>query len=314
MESGLIIFYIIGGMKMEQYSRKKSLLADLSLLLVAIIWGSGFIVIKNALDFMDPIYMLVLRFTLSSILMAMVFFKRLKTINKEDLKAGTIIGIFLFIAFVTQTVGLQFTTVSKQAFITASNVVMVPFIIWYINKKRPDIFEIIAAILCFIGIGVLSLEGSLIIGLGDGLTLICAVFFACHIVSVGYYSKKHDPIVLTILQFAVAAILSFLTALVLKIEFAPITREIGLSILYMAVFSTILAFGIQNVAQKYTSSTHAAIILSTESVFGSLFSVWLLSEKFTIRLFIGCILIFIAVITAETKWSFLNKSQESPLG
>ena len=285
---------------------KKSLFADMSLILVAIIWGSGFIIIKNALDYMNPIYLMVLRFTLSSVLMAIIFWKKFKNINTEDLKAGIIIGIFLFLAFLFQTVGLQYTTVSKQAFITASNVVMVPFILWFIIKKTPDIYEIAAAILCFVGIGILSLEGGLVIGLGDGLTLICAVFFALHIIAIGYYSKKHDPILLTIIQFGVAAVFSFLVAFVLKVEFTPITKEIATTMFFLAVVSTILAFGIQNVAQKYTTSTHAAIILSLESVFGSLFSVWLLSERFTFKLFMGCIIIFIAIITAETKWKFLQ--------
>lgn len=291
---------------MKNGNKNKSLIADLSLLLVAIIWGSGFIVIKSALDYMDPIYMLVLRFTLSTVLMAIIFYKRVKSINAADIKAGARIGLFLFLAFLTQTVGLQYTTVSKQAFITASNVVMVPFLVWYLNKKTPDTYDITAAILCFIGIGILSLEGNLAIGLGDGLTLICAVFFACHIISIGLYSNKHDPIILTIIQFGVAAVLSFLAALLFKVEFVPLSKEMSTSILYLSVVSTIIAFGIQNVAQKYTTSTHAAIILSLESVFGSLFSVWLLGEKFTFKLFLGCIIIFAAVITAETKWSFLK--------
>lgn len=284
----------------------KNLIADISLFLVAIIWGSGFVANKNVLDLIHPIYLLVLRFSISSVLMGIIFFKRFKKVNKQDLVAGTVIGSFLFLAFVTQTIGLQYTTGSKQAFITASNVVMVPFILWYANKKRPDIYEIIAAVLCFIGIGILSLEGSLSINLGDKLTLICAVFFALHIISIGIHSKNHDPIILSIIQFGVVAILSLLTGLIFKVEFVPMTREISMPILYLAIVNTIIAFGIQNIAQKYTTSTHAAIILSLESVFGSFFSILLLGEKFTIRLFLGCVIIFLAVITAETKWSFLN--------
>lgn len=287
-------------------SANKNLIADISLFLVAIIWGSGFVANKNVLNFIDPIYLLVLRFSISSVLMGIIFFKRFKKVNKQDLVAGIIIGGFLFLAFVAQTIGLQYTTVSKQAFITASNVVMVPFILWYANKKRPDIYEIIAAVLCFIGIGILSLEGSLSINLGDGLTLICAVFFALHIISIGTYSKNHDPIILSIVQFGVVAILSLLTGLIFKVEFVPMTREISMPILYLAIVNTIIAFGIQNIAQKYTTSTHAAIILSLESVFGSFFSILMLGEKFTIRLFLGCVIIFLAIITAETKWNFLN--------
>lgn len=294
---------------MKASAKKKSLYADLSLLLVAIIWGSGFIVIKNALDFIHPVYMLVLRFSLSSVLMALVFWKRFKKTTKEDIKAGTVIGFFLFLAFLAQTIGLKYTTVSKQAFITGSNVVIVPFLYWALTKKKPDIYEFVAAILCFIGVGILSLEGSLSIGLGDGLTMICAVFFACHIVSIGYFTKDHDPIVLSIIQFAVAAIFSLIVVLLFNIKLGNMTKEIGFSMLYLAVVSTLIAFGIQNVAQKYTSSTHAAIILSMESVFGSLFSVLLLGEEFTLKLFLGCVIVLLAIITAETKWSFLKKQE-----
>lgn len=288
--------------------KKKTLMADLGLLLVAMLWGGGFIITKNTLDLIDPIYLTFLRFTLSAVLMGLLFFKNMKRANSSDLKAGIIIGLFMFAAFITQTVGLLYTTVSKQAFITASNVVMVPFIYWALTKKKPDNFEMFAAILCFVGIGIISLKKDLTMGLGDFLTLICAVFFAFHIISIGHFAKDHDPIVLTVVQFATVAVLSFISCLIFKIEFKPVSTEVAKSIGYMSLISTILAFGIQNVAQKYTTSTHAAILLSLESVFGTLFSVIFLKEEFTLRLLIGCITIFIAIITAETKWKFLRKS------
>lgn len=293
---------------MKISAKKKSLYADLSLLLVAIIWGSSFVVIKNALDYINPVYILVLRFALSSVLMAFVFWKRFRKINKEDIKAGAIIGFFLFLAFLTQTIGLKYTTVSKQAFITASYVVIVPFFYWGITKKKPDIYEFVAAILCLIGIGLLSLEEGLSINLGDGLTMVCAVFFALHIISIEYFAKDHDPIILTIVQFAVAAILSFIVVLIFNIKLGSFGKEVGFSILYVAVVSTLIAFGIQNVAQKYTSSTHTAIILSMESVFGSIFSVLLLGDKLTVKLFLGCLIVLLSILTAETKWNFLRKN------
>lgn len=284
----------------------KTLMADMALLLVAIIWGGSFIVIKSALDFMDPIYMTFLRFTTSSILMGLIFLKNMRRMDLGDLRAGIIIGIFMFFAFITQTIALNYTTPGKQAFITASNVVMVPFIYWALTKDRPDIFEVFAAVLCFVGIGILSLEGSLKMGLGDRLTLVCAVFFALHIISIGKYSKEHDPIVLSVVQFGVVGILSLITCLIFKVEFKPITMDVAKTIAYMTVVSTIIAFGIQNVAQKYTTSTHAAIILSLESVFGALFSILVGKDVFNIRFIIGCIAIFIAIITAETKWKFIR--------
>ncbi len=179
-------------MEVEKWKIKKPVYADLSLLIVAMIWGgSGFVVTKNALDHVLPYYLLSFRFMISFFLMALVFFKRLKNINLEDFKAGFIIGIFLFLGFATQTVGLNYTTAGKQAFITATNVVMVPFIYWGISKKRPDKYEIIAAILCFIGIGILSFESGLKMGYGgEFLTFLCAIFFAIHISAIGYFAKS----------------------------------------------------------------------------------------------------------------------------
>ncbi|NLW22509.1 MAG: DMT family transporter [Tissierellia bacterium] len=287
--------------------KRRALYADLSLLMVAAIWGSGFVVTKNSLEHITPFYLLSYRFLISFLLMGVVFFKRLKKAKLRDWKAGFLIGIFLFGGFATQTVGLNYTTAGKQAFITATNVVMVPFIYWAISKKRPDIYEVVAVILCFIGIGVLSYESNLGFGYGEFLTFICAIFFALHISSIGYFSKEHDPVVLSVIQILVAGIFSTFCALFFEPKLASMPRETMFSVLYLALFSTLIAFLVQNVAQKYTSSTHAAIILSLEAVFGGLFSLIFLKERFTIRFLIGCLSIFISIITTETKWSFLKK-------
>ncbi|MSU02088.1 DMT family transporter [Tissierella pigra] len=286
--------------------KKKILYADMSLLLVAIIWGSGFVVTKNALDYVTPYYLLFFRFTISTIILSIVFFKNIKNASKQDIKAGIIIGSCLFAAFATQTVGLQYTEAGKQAFITATNVVMVPFIYWIISKKRPDKFDLAAAFLCLIGIGVLSLNKDLSMGYGDLLTLLCAVLFAMHISSTGHFAKESDPYVITIIQFLTAAILSFIFALSFEGTNIKLESNTIFPILYLAIFSTMTAFLMQTVAQKYTSSTHAAIILSLEAVFGSTFSIIFLKEPLTIKFFIGCMAILISVITSETKWEFLR--------
>ncbi|WP_202711090.1 DMT family transporter [Sporosalibacterium faouarense] len=287
--------------------KKKGIVADIALLIVAIIWGSGFIATKHGLDSISPLYLNAFRFSLAFILMALVFRKKFKKIDRESIIGGIIIGVFLFLGFGFQTVGLQFTTAGKQAFLTGTNVVMVPFLYWLISKKRPDSFSFIAAILSFIGIGLLTLSNGFKVDLGDSLTIICAFFFACHIVSIGHYAKKSDPITLTILQFGVSAVLSIIVALIFEDIPNGITSQGVFSIIYLGLFSTLIAFLIQNIAQKHTTSTHAAIMLSLESVFGSILSVILLKEVFSINMVIGCAIIFIAIITAETKWKFLIK-------
>lgn len=299
---------------MDNQIKRKTLYADLSLILVAVIWGSGFIFIKNVLDYISPIHIIALRFTISTVVMSVIFFKKVKAIKVPDIKAGSLIGIFLFIAFITQTIGLQYTTVSNQAFITASNVVLVPFLYWFVSKNKPMTVEIIAVLLCFVGIGILSLDANFSIGLGDGFTMVCAVFFACHIVSIGLFSKKHDPITLTIIQFAIAGVLSIAGALIIGTPLGNLTKEVIYPIMYLALVSTILAFGIQNVAQRYTSSTHAAIILSMESVFGSIFAILFLKELVTIKLVLGSIIVLASVILAETKLDFILKKEKKDTG
>ncbi len=286
--------------------KKENFFADLSLLFVAIIWGSGFVVTKNAVNHITPFYMLTIRFTISFIIMLIVFWNKVKETKLSDVKAGFIIGFFLFMGFATQTYGIKYTTASKQAFITGTNVVMVPFFHWFISKERPDSYEVISAIVCFVGIGILSIDKNFKIGLGDSLTLLCAVFFASHIVSIGVYAKEHDPILLTIYQMLTAVIFSLFSAMIYEPKMSILTNEIILPVLYLSVFGTLLAFLIQTVAQKYTSSTRAAIILSLEAVFGSLFSFVFLKEPFSVKFIIGCSAILFSIITTETKWEFLR--------
>ncbi|WP_035294401.1 DMT family transporter [Clostridium sp. KNHs214] len=296
---------------MENIKKRKNLIADLSLLLVAMLWGGGFVVIKDALNSVTPFYIMAMRFGLSFLLMCLVFWKRVKRIDKKNIIGGSIIGIFLFLAFAFQTIGLQYTTAGKQAFLTAIYVVEVPFLCWIFIKKKPDNYSIAAAFLAFLGIGMLTMQGSIKINLGDALTLICSVFFAAQIISTGFYAEKLDPIVLTVVQFGVAAILSYISALIFEPKLPYLSTSVMLSVAYLSVFSTLIAFLVQNIAQKYTSSTHAAIILSLESFFGCFFAVIFLGEKLTTKIIIGCVFIFLSIITAETKWDFLKKRQEN---
>lgn len=285
-------------------SKKQEILAMLALLTTAIIWGGGFVATKNGLEHITPFYLMAARFLIAFFLLSAIFYKKVMSITKEDLKGGIIIGIFLFTAFTSQTIGLQFTTPSKQAFLTGTNVVMVPFLYWFVYKKRPDIFSYLGAFLCFIGIATLTYEGGIGVNLnlGDILTLICALLYAGHIVATGYFAENLDPVILSIIQFGLSGILSLICAFIFESIPSSQNTTAIMSILYLALLSTCIAFVFQTVGQKYTSSTKAAIILSTESVFGTLFSVLLLHEKFTINMFIGCALIFISILAVETKF------------
>lgn len=287
-------------------TKKQVLFADLGLLLVALLWGAGFLFTKRGLDYITPLWMMSMRFVGATIIMSIVFYKNFRKISKSDLKAGLIIGIFLYIAFATQTIGLQFTSISNQAFLTATNVVFVPFLVWAVYKKAPDKFAFIGAALATVGIGLITLKEGLHLNVGDMWTLACAVFFAGHIVSIGFFAKDNDPIALTIVQFAVAAVLSLVSALITEPLPAKIGSEAMFSIGYMVLASTLLAFLLQNICQKYTPSTHASLILSLESVFGTLVAVVFEGEMFNMQMALGCITVFAAILLIETRFEFLG--------
>ncbi|NTW71497.1 MAG: DMT family transporter [Eubacteriaceae bacterium] len=289
--------------------KKKILLADSALFITALVWGSGFVAVKNALDFYSPMHIMIIRFTIAALLTLVLFWKHISKTTLPEIKAGIVIGIFMFLGFAFQTIGLQYTLAGKQAFLTGTNVIMVPFLFWIIKKEKPDSYNLAAAFMMVLGIALLTIDfsSSFSFNPGDILTIICAFFFALHIISIGIFTKKYDPIRLTFIQFATTSALSFIwTTFVDKNPFYLPADNIS-QVLYLGLFSTFLAFLLQNVAQKYTTSTHAAIILSLESFFGSILAILLLGDKFTPWMILGSTVIFLGILTAETKWNFLKK-------
>ncbi len=288
--------------------RHTQALAACGLLLTALIWGFAFVVVKNSLDLIPPIYMLAFRFTIASAALALILFRRLRRITRRDLQSGAILGVFLFVAYALQTIGCQYTTAGKNAFLTTIYVILVPFLHWLINHRRPDRYVIGGALLAMVGIGLLSLQGEGGIALGDLLTLLCGIFFAVHIVYIDRYTLAQDPAILTVLQLATAAVLSFLLAPLIDGPFPAqaLHPEAVTGMLYLGLLSTMLGFLLQNVGQKYTTPSTASLLLSFESVFGVLFSTLFLHEAMTARMLLGCLLMFIAVLLVETRFSFLR--------
>lgn len=280
---------------------------ELGLIVTAIIWGSGFVASAVSLEHYTPYQILAGRFLIGVLLLGAFFYKRLKKMTKSVVIKGAIIGLFLYVAFVLQTVGLQYTTPSKNAFLTAVNVVIVPFIALFIYKRKVNRFEIFGATLAITGVGIISLNLSGGINIGDLLTLLCAVGFAFHIFYTAKFVKGEDPVLLTLVQMITATLLGLIVVLFKgEMNFSVETEGVQ-SLVYLGVFSTTIAFLLQTVAQKFTTETNAAIILSTEALWGMVFSVIILDELLTMRMVIGAVLILIAIIASETKLTFLQK-------
>lgn len=280
---------------------------ELLMLITAIMWGSGFVGMAKGLEHWSVFQLMAGRFFLASIILSLVFYKKLKLINKAVLWKGGLLGAILFFAFTLQTWGLEYTTASKNAFLTAINVIIVPIIAYIIYKRRIDRFEFIAAGVAIVGIGFLSLQDSLTINFGDFLSILCAFAFAFDIFYTNVFVKSEDALALTIVQFYTATILSVIGVIILQ-DYPTMYSAEGIGIIiYLAVFCTGVAYVCQNLGMQYANPTKSAIILSTEALFGTMFSVLLLNELLTGRMIFGCILIFFAILFAEVKPTFKRK-------
>lgn len=283
--------------------RKKVLISDLSLLLVAAMWGGGFSFTKNILQYLTPLYFLAFRFMLAALVLALIFYPKVKTATKQDIKSSLFVGLFLTVAFVSQTVGLLFTTPGKQAFITSAYVVIVPFLSYLVIRRKPARKEILGAFLCMIGLALLSLTRDLQVNLGDLLTLVSAVGFAGHIVVIGVYANQVNTAVMNVWQFLLAGTVCLVLAIFLEPFPEAIAFPAVYSMVYLVLFSSIGAFMIQVTAQKYTYPTHAGIILSMEAVFGALFAYLFWREIFTLPMMIGCLIILAAILITEVDFT-----------
>lgn len=284
---------------------KKAVVSNLALFSAALIWGSSFVVLHSAIDVLPVHFALAIRFTVGTVLLSLIFYKRLKKIDKSYLISGGIIGVILFLAYSTQTIGLKGTTPAINAILTAVYCVIVPFLLWIIDKKRPDIVDVAAAFLCLLGIGLITISGESLsefsVGVPDLITLVGGFFFAAHMVAISKTAYNKDPIVITILQFAVAALLSWLTWCVSEPHNIAWNNNVIIEILYLAVFATTIAMLLQNIGQKYSKPTTASLILCLEAVFGAIFSIIAGQEHLAFRICAGFVIIFLTVLASQTK-------------
>lgn len=279
----------------------KKYLAIAGLILVTIIWGSGFVASDMALDGLLPFQIMTVRFFLAAVLIGAISLPKIRKVTREELRAGFLMGCALFAAFALQIIALQYTTPSKNAFLTATNVVMVPFIAFVIHRKRVGLVGIIGAVMAIVGVGVLSLESGLSLGFGDALTLLCAVGFAFQIFLTGEFAPRYRASALNMVQMFTAFLLSLVCLVLFGELHFEASSKAWMSAVYLGVASTTVAYLLQTSCQKYIDETKAAIILSMESVFGTLFSVLLLHEAVTVRMLAGSVIILAAVIVSNAS-------------
>ena len=280
---------------------KKELLADGLLLLTALIWGSAFAVVKNTLDSFPPAAIIAMRYAIATAITGVVFRRHLRGLTRGDISRGALVGLLLAAAYIVQTIGLQYTTAGKNAFLTTVYVLLVPFGCRALFGQRLHRDNYIAAALMLAGIGLLSLEDEVGgLNVGDALTLLCGALFAAHIISVERCQRRTNVYALIVLQFGFAAVYALLYSLLLE-RGMPLRFNAGSvgGLLYLAVFSTTIAMSLQNIGQSMAPASHASILLSLESVFGVVFSCLLLGERVTPRMLLGFAVIFAALLVSE---------------
>lgn len=283
--------------------KKREIIACIGLLFVTMIWGFAFVVVKSSLDYIPPLYMMALRFSLAGIVLGLFFIKKVISMKKEVWIHSALIGVALFAAEFTQTYGCKYTTAGKNAFLTTVYVILVPFLHFLFNKVKPNLKCVVAAVIGFWGIGLISLNERLSVSFGDVLTLLCGFFYALQIVLIAKYAKDDDPIELTVGQFVTGALLSWICAPFLegKITADMFVSDSIVGILYLGLLSTMVSFLLQTLCQKYAPPGPAAIIMGMEAVFGAVFSFVFLGEIMTGKMIFGCIMMIVAMIMVEVS-------------
>ncbi|PWG59781.1 DMT family transporter [Bifidobacterium catulorum] len=281
--------------------------ARLMLLVNAAVWGSGYTIIKHIQATVPTQWMMAIRLSSAALLMGVIFLPRLRRVALRRLVVpGIILALTYWLGFLFQLKGLETIAPGRNAFLTDTYCVMVPFLVWAVTRRRPNWRHMLAAAVCIIGIGFVSLGGGasmgvLEIGAGDVYTIIGAFFFAANLVAVGTLARKFDPVALMFMEFVFVSLL-FLAGAVLfdgapRPEWARWDLIAGFA--YLVIGSTIVAQIFQTVAIRYVPTSQASIILSTESIFGVLMSVVFYGERLTASTVSGFTLIFCAILLSE---------------
>lgn len=295
--------------------KRRQLWADLALLTVSAVWGGTFVMVKEAVETFPVFGFLGIRFAIAtaSLLPLRSWLERRSGMFRvrgghavwRSLLAGAILGLALTAGYGFQTFGLRYTTPAKAAFITGLNVVIVPLLVAIVLHRPPQMAVWWGVMLATVGLALLSLNRNLVPQFGDVLVFFCALSFALQIFLTGILAPNHPPLTLTLGQLGTATLLSTLLTLIWERPWPHPNGQVLFAALFTGLFASTFAFTVQTVAQRFTTSSHTALIFSAEPVFGALFSFLLIGEVLTPRALVGSGLILAGMLVAElgpTVW------------
>src|SRR3989344_853380 len=278
--------------------KKKSLYADLALILTQAIWGFGFIIVKASLDIIHPVVLLGVEFTLSAaILGAYLFFKRKSLF--QNYGKGLVLGFILWIGYMTHVIGLSTISATNAAFITSLSIILVPLAGRFLFKKAIGIQNIVAVLIALIGVWILT-GGISNFRIGDVLTLFTALFVALHILFTDkFVNEKTDPLTLNFQQLAVVGFLSLVTMAIFRFPVNVWHTSVIWTIIYVVLLADIFAYVAQTFSQKYTLPVRVAIIFTLEPVFTAFFAWIFRTEALVFSTLVGGALVVLALLISE---------------
>ncbi|HEX7714452.1 MAG TPA: DMT family transporter [Bacillota bacterium] len=289
--------------------------ADLLLIVTTMIWGWSFIIVKWSISLIDPFFFIFIRFLLALAVLTLCFFPKIKGHWRTCLKPGIFLGIILTLGFITQTLGLTYTTASASGFITGLNVILVAVFASMINRRLPRRIVLVGIICATVGLLLITLKGRLSFAQGDLLTLACALFFAIHVVYTDRLAQNLSAAILTLVQFATVTVLSGTAYLCFGRQAATLGQFSvlqWLALFYAGVPATALAYLFQTKAQQKIPAFRTAVLLATEPMFAGIFALSLGFDPFSWKVVAGGLLIVFGMICAS--WDTRNGSGEIPQG
>jgi drug/metabolite transporter (DMT)-like permease len=273
--------------------------AEVLLIAATVIWGTTFVIVKQALNEASPLVFMAGRFTLAGVVL--FFALGWKKLDGRRLGLAVFLGGLLFLGYAFQTWGLEYTTPSKSAFITGFSVVLVPLIMAVLGV-RLRVTSIAGALFGLAGIYFLvAPSGGDAINRGDVLTLLGAIAFAAYIVWVGIYAEKYSFVELAPAQILIVGLFAYLALPFDAGRRFNLTTGLAGAVAVTAVFATAFAYSVQNWAQRYISASHAALIFALEPVFAALTSLWMLGERLGGRALVGCAFVLAGIVVSEER-------------
>ncbi len=288
----------------------KKLFSDITLLIIAMIWGASFVIMKNVISMMPAVPYLAIRFAIAFFALLFIYRKRINRIDKRHFLHGSIVGLMLFFGMILQVIGLYYTSATNAAFLTGLNFIIVPFISLYLLKKKAPPLTIVGVVAAFVGLVFLSGGFHIRLNVGDLLNFLCSFFFAFQIIFIDKYTTAGDdaPLLALIQIFASAALFFICWAFVPGQQIDFFNPQIVFTLLFTGLLGTALAFTTQTVVQKNTSPTHTAVILAAEPVFAALFALVIPdsitgeTEILTVLKAAGCVLVFSGMLLCELSY------------